>query len=393
MSDILLINARILPMEGEDIPSGYVLVRAGKIAALGAMTDAPVCEGAERIDAAGGYVLPGLIDAHSHLGLYEDGIGFEGDDGNENTDPITPHLRVIDGTNPMERAFGEALAAGVTTVVISPGSANPIGGQLAAVKTYGRRIDEMIISQPAGIKFAFGENPKITYNEREETPVTRMATAALIREYLRKTQEYHDQKKRAFEDEDEDLPDFDPKLEALEPLIAGTLPAHIHAHRADDIFTALRICKEFRVRPIIIHGTEGHLVADILAAEGIPVISGPNMTDRSKPELRQLTEQSPALLTAAGVPVALSTDHPETPVKFLRLAAAVAVQAGMRDEDALRAITIGAARIVGLDARIGSIVPGKDADLVIFSGHPLDLRSRVEAVVSTGHLAYRRENT
>lgn len=392
MSDILLKNAYILPMEGNEIPCGYIHVRAGKIEALGEMVNAPACPEAVVIDAQGGYILPGLIDAHAHLGLCEDGIGFEGDDSNEDTDPISPQLRAIDGVNPIERAFGEALAAGVTAVVISPGSANPIGGQLAAIKTYGRRIDDMIIAEPVGIKFAFGENPKNTYHNREETPVTRMATAALIRESLRKAQEYHDHKKRALEDEDEDLPDFDAKLEALEPLIEGKLPAHIHAHRTDDIFTALRICKEFNVQPILVHGTEGHLIADLLAEEGVPVISGPYMTDRSKPELRNLTEQSPVLLTKAGVPTAITTDHPEIPVKFLRLAAAVAVQAGMDDRDALAAITIRAARIAGLDARIGSILPGKDADLVVFSGHPFDFRSHVETVISTGHIAYRRQD-
>lgn len=391
MRDILLTNAHILPMEGGEIPNGYILIEAGKIRALGAMEAVPHTQ-AEQFDAAGGYVLPGLIDVHSHLGLFEDGIGFEGDDGNEDTDPIMPQLRVIDGTNPMERAFSEALAAGVTAVVVSPGSANPIGGQLAAMKTYGRRIDDMILAEPVGIKFAFGENPKGAYHDREETPVTRMATAALIRENLRKAHEYHDNKRRAFDDEDHDLPDFDAKLEALEPLIEGKLPAHIHAHRADDIFTALRICKEFNVRPVLVHGTEGHLIADILAAEGVPVISGPYMTDRSKPELRNLTESSPGLLAAAGVPTAITTDHPEIPVKFLRLAAGVAVQAGMREEDALAAITLRAAQIAGLEDRIGSIVPGKDADLVVFSGHPLDFRSHVEIVFSTGEIAYRRNH-
>lgn len=391
MKDILIRNAHVAPMEGAEYENGYVLVRGGKIAAVGAMADAPENVDAERLDAMGGWVLPGFLDIHSHLGLYEDGLGFEGADGNEDTDPVTPHLRVIDGVNPMERAFREALEAGVTTVVVSPGSANPIGGQLAAIKTWGRRIDDMILAEPVGIKFAFGENPKSVYHDKEETPVTRMATAALIRENLRKAQEYHDRKRKALENEEEDLPDFDAKLEALEPLIEGKLPAHIHAHRADDIFTALRICKEFGVKPILVHGTEGHLVADLLAGEGVPVVSGPYMTDRSKPELQNLTEAAPGLLMQAGVPVAITTDHPEIPVKFLRLAAGVAVQAGMDEMDALRAITIKAAKIVGLSDRIGSLAPGKDADIVVLSGHPFDFRSRVEAVFSTGHIAYRRK--
>ncbi len=438
MKDILIRNAHVLPMEGAAYENGYVLVRSGKIAAVGDMSNLPVNLEAEEIDAEGGWVMPGLIDIHSHLGLYEDGLGFEGADGNEDTDPVTPHLRVIDGINPMERAFRESLEAGVTAVVVSPGSANPIGGQLAAIpvtphlrvidginpmerafresleagvtavvvspgsanpiggqlaaiKTWGRRIDDMVIAEPVGIKFAFGENPKSVYHDKEETPVTRMATAALIRENLRKAQEYHDRKRKALENEEEDLPDFDAKLESLELLITGKLPAHIHAHRADDIFTALRICKEFGVKPILVHGTEGHLVADLLAEEGVPVVSGPYMTDRSKPELQNLTEAAPGLLKAAGVPVAITTDHPEIPVKFLRLAAGVAVQAGMDEMDALRAITIDAAKIAGLDHRIGSLVPGKDADVVVLSGYPFDFRSCVQAVLSSGAIAYRRD--
>lgn len=392
MKDILIRNAYVLPMEGAAYENGYVLVRNGTIAAVGDMSNLPINSEAEEIDAAGGWVMPGLIDIHSHLGLYEDGLGFEGADGNEDTDPVTPHLRVIDGINPMERAFRESLEAGVTAVVVSPGSANPIGGQLAAIKTWGRRIDDMVIAEPVGIKFAFGENPKGVYHDKEETPVTRMATAALIRENLRKAQEYHDRKRKALENEEEDLPDFDAKLESLELLITGKLPAHIHAHRADDIFTALRICKEFGVKPVLVHGTEGHLVADLLAEEGIPVVSGPYMTDRSKPELQNLTEAAPGLLKTAGVPVAITTDHPEIPVKFLRLAAGVAVQAGMDEMDALRAITIDAAKIAGLDHRIGSLVPGKDADVLVLSGYPFDFRSRVQAVLSSGAIAYRRDN-
>lgn len=392
MKDILIRNAHVLPMEGAAYENGYVLVRNGTIAAVGDMSNLPINSEAEEIDAAGGWVMPGLIDIHSHLGLYEDGLGFEGADGNEDTDPVTPHLRVIDGINPMERAFRESLEAGVTAVVVSPGSANPIGGQLAAIKTWGRRIDDMVIVEPVGIKFAFGENPKSVYHDKEETPVTRMATAALIRENLRKAQEYHDRKRKALENEEEDLPDFDAKLESLELLIAGKLPAHIHAHRADDIFTALRICKEFGVKPVLVHGTEGHLVADLLAEEGVPVVSGPYMTDRSKPELQNLTEAAPGLLKTAGVPVAITTDHPEIPVKFLRLAAGVAVQAGMDEMDALRAITIDAAKIAGLDHRIGSLVPGKDADVLVLSGYPFDFRSRVQAVLSSGAIAYRRNN-
>lgn len=388
MPEICIRNARILPMEGAEIADGFVLVRDGRIADFGPASGMPDGADAVVIDAAGGCVTPGLIDVHSHLGLYEDSLGFEGSDVNEDTDPVTPQLRVIDGINPMDRAFRESLEAGVTAVVVSPGSANPIGGQMALVRTWGRCIDQMVLKAPVGMKFALGENPKSVYHDKDEAPVTRMATAALIRENLRKAQEYHARRLRA----DEDEPDYDAKLEALEQVITGSLPAHIHAHRADDMFTGLRICREFDIRPVLVHGTEGHLVADLLAGEGVPVISGPFMTDRSKPELHNLTEASPALLAAAGVPVAITTDHPEVPVKYLRLAAAVAVQAGMDETEALRAITINGARIVGCDDRIGSIAPGKDADLVVWSGHPLDFRSHVRAVVCAGQLVYRRNN-
>ncbi len=390
MNNILICNAYIMPMQGENIENGYILIENNKIKAFGSMKDVPNAENLQIIDANNGYITPGLIDIHSHIGLYEDGISFEGADGNEDTDPITPQLRVIDGINPMERAFKEALEAGVTTVVVSPGSANPIGGQLAAIKTFGRRIDDMIIKEPIGVKFAMGENPKNTYHDKNETPVTRMAIASLLRENLRKAVEYHDRKHRAFEHEEEDLPDFDAKLEILELLIDGKLPAHIHAHRADDIFTALRICKEFNIKPVLVHATEGHLIADLIAQDNVPVISGPYMTDRSKPELVNLTESSPAIMQKAGVKTAISTDHPEMPVKYILIAAAVAVKNGMDEMEALRAITIRGAEIVGLDDKIGSIAEGKDADLVVFSGHPLDFRSKVQAVLLDGKPVYRR---
>ncbi len=394
MKPVLIKNARIPPIQGAGTQNGYILVRDGKIAAVGDMAATGgaviIPLGCTVIDARGGVALPGFIDIHSHLGLYEDSLGFEGADGNEDTDPITPHLRVIDGINPMERAFREALEAGVTTTVVSPGSANPIGGQLAAIKTWGRRIDDMVIKAPAGIKFAFGENPKATYHEKEESPVTRMATAALIRENLQKAQEYLNRKCLAEEQEDNDPPDFDAKLEALGLLLAGKIPAHIHAHRADDIFTALRICREFDIRPILIHGTEAHLVADIIRDEGVPVVSGPYMTDRSKPELANLTEAAPDLLARAGIPVAITTDHPEMPLKYLRIAAGVAVNAGMDALTALRAITISPARIAGLDKRVGSLEKGKDADIVVFNGDVFDFRSQVMVVLCNGHIAYRR---
>lgn len=383
MKNICICNARLLTMAGEPTENGFVLMEGGKITRVGTAGELPQ-DGCEMLDAAGGWLLPGLIDAHSHIGLYEDALGFEGADGNEDTDPVTPQLRALDGINPMERAFAEARAAGVTTVLVSPGSANPIGGQMALMKTWGRRIDDMIVREPAGMKFALGENPKSAYHDKEETPVTRMATAAIIREQLIKAREHTKALREAAQDEEKDEPDFDAKLDALVPVITGEIRAHFHAHRADDIFTALRIAKEFALRPVIVHGTEGHLVADLLAGEGVPIISGPFMTDRSKPELANLTESSPALLHRAGVPVAITTDHPEFPVKFLMDAARFAVRGGMEPMDALRAITIEAARILDADKRIGSIEAGKDADLVLFTGDPFDYRTRVAAVFCDG---------
>ena len=391
MKKILIQNAFVLPMEGEALPRGFVLTgEDGRIAQLGPMSGCP--EGADEVyDAAGGYVLPGLIDAHTHLGLYEDSLGFEGADGNEDTDPATPHLRAIDAVNPMERAFAEAREAGVTCCLVSPGSANPIGGEIAAIKTLGRRVDDMIVAAPVGIKFALGENPKCVYHEKDESPVTRMATAAILRENLRKAQEYDERKQRALDDPDEDAPDSEIKYEALLLLLHGEIAAHIHAHRADDIFTGLRICREFGLRPVIVHGTEGHLVADLLAQDDVPVLSGPFLTDRSKPELRQLTEAAPGLLRKAGVRTAITTDHPETPVKYLRHCAAVAAEHGMDETEALRAITLYPAQIVGIDSRVGSLVPGKDADLVVLSGHPFAFQSRVKLVLCNGQTAYRAD--
>ena len=376
---MIICNGKIVPMDGEIIENGFVSFENGKITAIGSMKNLPA---GEYLDAHGGWVMPGLVDAHTHLGLFEDSLGFEGEDGNEDTEPITPQLRVIDGINPMERSFAEARAAGVTCCVVSPGSCNPIAGQAAAIKTNGRRIDDMIVKTPCAMKFALGENPKSCYNDKDEAPVTRMATAALIRETLHKAQEYAAQKKRA--DDPADAPEYDAKMEALLPVLDGSCQAHFHAHRADDMFTALRIAKEFSLHAVILHGTEAHLVSDILAEEGVPICSGPFLTDRSKPELRHLTEQSPALLTQAGILTSISTDHPETPLKHLMRCAVAAVQAGMQPMDALRAITLVPAQIAGIDDRVGSLRAGKDADILITSGDPLDYRTKVTAVFING---------
>ncbi len=381
---MLIINGTVHPMDGPIIGNGYVAVSGSKIAQVGPMANCPRSWEGEVIDAQGGHVCPGFIDAHCHLGMFGDALGFESDDGNEETDPCTPQLRAIDAINPLDRCFSEARAAGVTTVLTGPGSANPIAGQFAAIKTSGRWVDAMIVKAPASMKLALGENPKHVYHNRDETPVTRMATAAIIRENLRKAVEYGEKLDRAGQDEDADPPDYDTKLEALLPVVRGELPVHIHAHRADDIATGVRIAKEFGLRCVIVHGTEGHLIPELLARENIPVITGPALGDRSKPELANMSLETPAVLHRAGVPFAICTDHPEVPVQYLPLCASLAVKGGLAPEDALAAITINAAKVAGLDTSLGSLTPGKEADIVVTDRCPLELLGQVRAVLAGG---------
>ena len=381
---MLIVNGAVHTMDGPVIKNGYVAVKGSKIARVGPMEDCPKSWEGEVIDAQGGHICPGFIDAHCHLGMFGDALGFESDDGNEETDPCTPHLRAIDGVNPLDRCFSEARAAGVTTVLTGPGSANPVSGQFAALKTDGRWVDAMVVRAPAAMKLALGENPKQVYHDRDETPVTRMATAAIIRENLRKAVEYGEKMDRAAQDEDADPPDYDAKLEALLPVVRGELPVHIHAHRADDIATGVRIAREFQLKCVIVHGTEGHLLPELLAQAGIPFITSPALGDRSKPELANMTLENPALLQRAGVDVAICTDHPEVPVQYLPLCAALAVKGGMDQESALAAITIGAARIAGLEEGLGSLTPGKEGDVVVTSRHPLELLGEVRAVLLGG---------
>lgn len=369
-----LINAVIHPVDAPEIARGFVVFSHGKITAVGPMEQLPEGE-EETLDLGGAHVCPGFIDAHCHLGLFGSALGFEAEDGNEATDPVTPHLRALDAVNPLDRYFSEARAAGVTTVLTCPGSANPVSGQGVILKTAGRWVDEMIVREPACMKFALGENPKSVYSDRKEGPVTRMATAALIREILFKASEYQSKKLMSEGDVDDEGPEYDAKLEALLPVLAQEVPAHFHAHRADDIATALRISREFNLKPVIVHATEGHLISDLLAQEKVPVVTGPCLTDRSKPELAGMTLENPAVLGKL-TPTAICTDHPETPIQYLPLCAAMAVRGGMSEEEALAAITLNAAKILGVEERVGSITPGKDADLVVCAGHPLDWRSR-----------------
>jgi imidazolonepropionase-like amidohydrolase len=380
---LLIINARIYTIENGIIENGWLETNDDRIRAFGKMQDVPQTAG-ESLDAKGGILMPGLIDAHTHLGMWEDGLGFEGDDGNEETDPSTPHLSALDAINPLDRCFEEALSAGVTTVVTGPGSANPIGGQLVAIKTYGKRIDDMVIKNPIAIKFALGENPKMSYHAKNETPVTRMGTAAIIREQLYKAQKYMQKLEDAVLDDELEEPEFDYKCEALIPLLKREIQAHFHAHRADDIFTAIRIGKEFSLDYAIIHCTEGHLIAEELLKDNVKIFSGPYLCDRCKPELRNQTPQTAGLLSAAGIEPAIITDHPVVPAQYLTLCAALAVKHGLGYEAALRAITIIPAKLLGLDKDLGSLVPGKIADLVLFDGDPLSLMTNVIFVMVGG---------
>jgi len=382
-----VINAEIHTLDKDNtvIKTGYISFDQGKIISLGSM-DHYTRKSEEIYDAKGYPLYPGFVDAHTHLGVFGDSLTFEGDDGNEDTDPITPQLRIIDAVNPLDGYFTEALNAGVTTVITSPGSANPIAGQLAAIKTYGKRIDRMIIKSPVGIKFALGENPKSTYNDKEQTPVTRMATAALIRETLSKGKKYYQDKRNSEQDKDNfDEPEFDAKNEALYPLFQKEIPAHFHVHRADDIFTAIRIANEFDLDYVLVHATDAHLITDELKEERFRgILCGPILTDRSKPELRNQTPSAPGKLTNDNISCAIITDHPETPIQYLLLCAAVAVREGMDREQAIKAVTITPAKICGIDDRIGSLEIGKDADMVLYQGDPLHILNKPIAVFVEG---------
>jgi imidazolonepropionase-like amidohydrolase len=379
-----LINGILHTMAAPIIPQGYVCFDGGKITATGAMAELSLPANAEVLDVAGCHIYPGLVDAHTHLGVFGDSLGFEGEDGNEITDPVTPQLRAIDAINPFDRCFQEAREGGITCVVTGPGSANPIAGQLVAIKTAGRRVDDMIVKAPVAMKFALGENPKSCYNDRHETPTTRMATTALIREELFKAKEYLIKKERATADEDCDEPDFDLKLEALLPVVKGDLPAHFHAHRADDIATAVRIAKEFNLQYVVLHCTEGHLIADLLAEDHVQVVTGPIFGDRSKPELSNQRLDNTAILKKAGVKVAICTDHPENPEQYLPMAAALCAKSGVDPEEAMAAVTCDAASIAGIADRVGTLEVGKDADIAVFRGSPLELNATVEAVFIDG---------
>ena len=362
---LLIKNGYIKPMVGADIENGCVLIGDdGKIVAVGAAVDAP--EGCTVIDAAGKLVTPGCVDAHCHIGLDNEGMGWEGHDYNEIVDPLTPQMRAIDSINPMDEAFGLALEGGVTSACTGPGSANVVGGTFVAIKLAGKRVDNMIIKNPLAMKCAFGENPKRCYGQSlKKSPTTRMATAALLRELLFKARNYQQEKDAGKN------PAFDMKLEAMLPVMRGEIPLKAHAHRADDILTSIRIAKEFGVKLTLDHCTDGALIADELALEGYSAFVGPSLGSKTKIELRNKSFKTPAVLNEAGVPFSIITDAPVIPLQYLPMCAGLAVNAGLDEDAAWKAITINPAVQTGISDRVGSLEPGKDGDVVIWTANPL----------------------
>ncbi|MFD9939676.1 amidohydrolase [Nonomuraea sp. NPDC059023] len=382
--NVAITGGYVVPVTGAPVENGTILIQDGKITAVGA--DVAVPDGVEIVDAGGAWVLPGFVEAHGHMGVHEEADGWAGQDTNEMTDPNGARLRALDAINPADLGFGDALSGGVTTAVIKPGSANPIGGQTVALKCWGRSVEEMLLREPVSVKSALGENPKRVYGDQKKLPSTRQGVAAVIRDAFMKAQDYR-AKRAAAADEGKPF-DRDGTMEVLVRVLDGELPWCQHTHRADDIATALRLADEFGYRVIVNHATEGHLLADVLAERRIPVIIGPLFTSRTKVELRQRSLRNPGILARAGVELAITTDHPVVPIHFLVHQATLAVKEGLDRETALRSITVNPAKIMGLDDRVGALAPGLDGDVVIWSGDPLDVMSRALRVFVSGREVY-----
>ena len=380
---LLIKNGFVKPMVGDDIENGCVLIGDdGKILAVG--TDLTAPKDAQVIDAQGRLVTPGCVDAHCHIGLDNQAMGWEGRDYNEIVDPLTPQMRAIDSINPMDEAFGLALQGGVTTACTGPGSANVVGGTFVAIKLAGKRVDKMIIKDPIAMKCAFGENPKRCYGQGlKKSPTTRMATAALLRELLFKTKRYVQDKAEGKN------PAFDMKLEAMAPVFTQGLPLKCHAHRADDILTSIRIAKEFGLKITLDHCTDGSLIADELAQEGFAAFVGPTFGGKSKIELQNKSFDTPKDLVAAGVEISIITDSPVIPEQYLAMCAGLAVNAGLDAQEAWKAITINPARQTGIGDRVGSLEPGKDGDVVIWTADPMTaLGAQAYVTVVDGKVVY-----
>jgi len=388
----LIKNANLISMAEINYKIKDILIENGKIAKIGKL-DPSDYPNAKVIDADKNFVTPGIVDPHCHIGLYEEAIGFEGADGNEATSPITPELRAIDAVKPQDVAFQESLASGITTVCTGPGSANLIGGTFCVMKTYGKTIDDMILVEESSMKMALGENPKRVYGNRTQSPSTRMGSAALIREALTKAKEYKQKfdeyEKGVQENKDVKKPDFNAKNHALARVFAG-LPVKIHAHQQDDIVTAIRIIEEFGLKATIEHATEGHLIADYLKQHNQSVIIGPTLGSKSKYELRNKSFIAGKVLHDAGIQFAIMTDHPVIHLANALTQVGIFVREGLDELSALQAVTINAAKVNNVDNRVGSIEVGKDADIVIWDGHPLHYLTKTNYVFVNGDIAHKK---
>lgn len=375
---ILLKNGKVLTMTGVNYDAGDVLVADGKIRAVGAGLCAP--EGAQVIDCTGRTVMPGMIDAHCHIGLSEDGTMYEGEDSNEAVNPVTPHVRAIDGINPADVAIREARLGGVTTVCVGPGNSNVFGGVMSVFKTRGSRIDDMLMKETFAIKAALGEGPKETYAPKKVMPMTRMGIAGLMREHLVRARTYLDKKASGRLDK------IDLRYEALGRVLEREIPLVVHANRMDDIYTALRIKREFAIDLVLTQASDAYLMADAIREAGVPVVLASVLTGRLSVEVARMSHRAPVVLEQAGVTYCISTDAPPVPIQFLPTSAASAVREGLDPEAALRAVTITPARVLGIDERVGSLEPGKDADIVVYGGSPFNLMSRIELVMMDGEI-------
>ncbi|MHC1722002.1 MAG: amidohydrolase [Aminipila sp.] len=383
---LLIKNGKVLTMAGASYEPGYVLIKDKKIVKVGNKIDEKKYKITKVINAEGLWVLPGLIEAHCHIGITEEKKGFEGEDCNEMKDPITPYIRGLDAINPMDSAFHNAVCSGITSVMVGPGSSNIVGGQFAFIKTSGRCIDEMVVLEPAAMKIAFGENPKSNYNELKKVPTTRMTIAALLREELFKAAQYQkekiDSKKRRKPFE------LNFRRECWLPVLNREIPLKAHAHRTDDILTAIRIAKEFDLKLTLDHCTEGYLITEEVKKSGFPAIVGPCLTSRKKIEIQNMDFKNAGIISNAGIKIAITTDHPVTRIQYLPVCAGYAVKEGLPMEEGLKAITINAAEICNVSNRVGSIKAGKDADIAIFDGNPMEVFTNTIYTIIDGEIVY-----
>ncbi|WP_273851290.1 amidohydrolase [Guptibacillus spartinae] len=374
-------NATIVVGTGEVLKNANLLIAGKNIRQIGHFSDEHI--EAETIDVKGAVISPGLIDVHTHLGVHEEGIGAEGHDFNETSSPITPEVRALDGINPADQGFQDARKAGVTTVQVLPGSANVIGGEMVTLKTEGKIVDQMILRAPSGMKAAFGENPKRLHGQKGKAPITRMAIASMFRQELRRAKQYMEKI------DNEEIVEDNLGLENLVKILRKEIPIRAHAHRADDIVTFLRLAKEFDIDITIEHCTEGHQIPEYVAASGAPAAVGPTLSTRSKIELADKGWHTPGILSKAGVSVSITTDHPVVGIENLLQSAVLAVKHGMEETDAWKAITINAAKHLGVEDHVGSLEEGKDADFVMWDGDPFDMRTRLSATYINGELVYQ----